>query len=163
MRPGMPTPTVLPPATTTMTPPTPMVMPTTMRMRSPSRLVLLTMPEMQEERQDRRPHEEEHLHDANRKRRLQHRACLLEVLGERVPGLFAREAEGTQGLIDCVGAAGPVTAVCGADETQLVDRGNEGTEEAEVDEDDEDRRAFGRVQPDEGVQTPEDGHHGDDE
>lgn len=59
----------------------------------PSSLHLLMMSQMQKESQNSRPHEEEHLHDAYRKRRLEHRARLLQVLREWIPGLFTRESE----------------------------------------------------------------------
>lgn len=59
-------------------------------------LTLPTMPQVQEERQNGRPHEEDGLHDAHGKRRLQHRAALVQLVRERVPRLLAVQAERAQ-------------------------------------------------------------------
>lgn len=72
---------------------------------------LVTMPQMQKERQNGRPHEEERLHDTHRKRRLQHRTALIQLAREWIPRLLTVQTERAQRFIDGIGAAVPVVAV----------------------------------------------------
>lgn len=60
-------------------------------------------------------------------------------------------------------AAIPVSAVLIGDEAQLVDTGDEGSEEAEVYESHENSGASGGRVPNHGVEGPEHGDHTDDE
>lgn len=54
-------------------------------------------------------------------------------------------------------------AVSVGDEAELVDGGDEGADEAEVDEGDEERGAFCCGEAEERVDAPEDGDYADDE
>lgn len=114
-----------------------------------------------EEREDGGPEEEDGLHDAEREARLEHGARLVEVKRQRVAGAHAIVAKGPQRDVD--GAAVPARAVLVGDEAQLVDGGDEGAEEADVDEGDEGRGALGGRVADQRVEGPEDGDDADDE
>lgn len=89
---------------------------------------------MQEHCQQRCPEEKDRLHDAHRKRGLQHGACLVDVQGVMVDAL-AVLAKGTERYPHR--ATVPMGAVCVGDKAQLIDTGNEGPEEEEVHEGDE--------------------------
>lgn len=119
----------------------------------------LTPPDPQ--RPERRPEEENNLHDPHCKARLQHRTGLVQIICERVPCLRAIEPERAQG--DVFAVAVPVSAVRVCDEAQFVDAGDEGAEEEEVDEGDKDGGAFCGGVADHRVNAPEDGDDTDDE
>ena len=87
------------------------------------------------QRQERSPDKEDDLHDPQRKGSLQHRAGLVDLQRQRVVHLPAVLAKGAEGHPNR--AAVPVRAVGIGDEAQLVDAGDEGAEEAHVDEGDE--------------------------
>lgn len=136
--------------------------PTAMATAADSRLLDddLTAPAVQEQREQRRPEEEDRLHDAHGECGLQHRAGLIDVQGV-VVDVLAILAERPEGYPHR--AAVPVGAVGIGDEAQLVDAGNEGAEEEEVHKGDEDGRALGGGEADERVDGPEDGDDADDE
>lgn len=135
---------------------------TTTTMAPPAHLdIIIAMTAMQHHRNNSRPHEEDNLHNAERKARLQHRAGLIEVESERVIRASAPFAKRTQGDDDR--PAIPAAAVGIGDETQLVDSRDESAQEAQVDEGDEDGGAFCCAEADERVDAPEDGEHADDE
>ena len=122
---------------------------------------MVAVPRVQEEGQQRRPEEEQRLHDPQRKRGLQHRAGLVHLQRERViraTTVLAERAERNP-----YRAAIPVRAVSIGDEAELVDGRDEGTEEEEVDEGDEHGGAFRGGESDQSVDGPEDGDHADDE
>jgi hypothetical protein len=108
---------------------------------------------------DRRPEEENHFHDSHRKARLQHRTGLVQIIRQGIPRLCAVKPERTQG--DVFAIAVPVFAVGICDEAQFVDTGDEGTEEEEVNEGDEDRRALCGGVAYHRVEAPEDSNHAD--
>jgi len=116
---------------------------------------------VQEERQDERDEEEDRVHDPERPRRLQHRAVLVDVYRPRQIAVDAEVAKGAQADVD--GRGGEIGAVRIADAAQLVVGGDEGTDEAEVDEGDEEGGAAGGAEAEEGRDRPGAGEDGDDE
>jgi hypothetical protein len=107
--------------------------------------------------------EEEHdgVHDAQDPRGLEHGAVLVQVerpLGPAVPAIVTERAQ-----VDVDGAEGEVGAVGVVDAAELVDAGDEGAHEAQVDEGDEEGRAAGRAEADERHEGPCEGQHRDDE
>lgn len=96
---------------------------------------------MKEQCQESRPSKENHLHNAHRKRRLQHRTRLIHMQRERVIRAHAVLAERAERNPD--GPAVPAGTVCVGDEAELVDGCDEGTEEEGVHEGDEEGGALG--------------------
>lgn len=125
-------PTAMPPMRR-MTPSTTMAPP-------PHRDVLLLSP-IEKHGQNSRPEKENRLHDTQRKTRLQHRTRLVNIHRKRVPRPLAVDPERAER--DSDGASAPVGAVRGCDKTKLVDGGDEGSEEEQIDEGDEGGGAFG--------------------
>lgn len=97
----------------------------------------LTVLAVNEQRKERSPNKEDHLHDSKRKGSLQHGAGLVNLKRQRVVHLPAILAKGTQGDPDRT--AIPVRAIGVCDEAQLVDARNECTEKAHVKEGDKER------------------------
>ena len=96
---------------------------------------------VQEHRQDRRDEEEDGVHDAKRPRCLEHRTVLVDVGRPRRIAANAEIAKWAEADVD--GRGGEVCAVGLADAAQLVVSGDEGADEAEVDEGDEEGGAAG--------------------
>lgn len=104
-----------------------------------------------EQGEEGRPGEKDDLHDPEGKRSFEHGTGLVDV-GDRV-ALEREGTEGTQRYRDRPSI--PVVAVRTGDEAKLIDCCNEGSEEAEIDEGDKDRRALGAAEPEQGVEAPE--------
>lgn len=138
-------------ASTTMTPPSHSLL------NNDLPLILL----MNKQGQESRPSKEENLHNAQREGRLEHSAGLIHLQRERVTRALAILAERAERDPDHAGV--PVGAVSVGDEAELVDGGDEGADEAEVDEGDEERGAFCCGEAEERVDAPEDGDYADDE
>ena len=114
--------------------------PSTTMAPPPHRSVLL-LPPVEKNRQDSRPEEENRLHNTQRKTRLQHCTRLVNIHRKRVPRPLAVDPERAER--DSDGASAPVGAVRGCDKAELVDGGDEGSEEEQIDEGDEGGGAFG--------------------
>ena len=99
-----------------------------------------TLMPMHKQRKGRRPEEENRIHNPKRKRRLQHRAGLINIQTQRIIALATNIPKRTQG--DVERSTGELRAVCICNPAELVDTCYEGTYEAEVDEGDEDGGAF---------------------
>lgn len=93
-----------------------------------------------EEGENGRPEEEERVHDPEGEGSLQQGAGLVDVHAEVIPIFAADVPEGPQGEVEGPGAE--IGAVGRCDVAELVDAGDEGADEAEVDEGDEDGGAF---------------------
>jgi len=76
--------------------------------------------------------EEDDVHDGKGKAGLEHGACLVDVQRPVTAALTAIVAKGTQTEVDASAAEFRAVLVC--DGTQLVDSGNQGAYESEVDE-----------------------------
>lgn len=120
---------------------------------------LLMMP--QEIRKHRRRKKRKRIQYRKRKRRLQHRTHFIWILAQRIIRSLTPESKGAQG--QQVLAAGEVVAVFRGDTAELVDAGDEGADEAEVDGGNEDGGPFGVAVAQEGFEGPDAGEHGDDE
>lgn len=105
------------------------------RMRLLNHSPMVRIPVIDPKRNNRRPEEEQDLHDPDRKASLQHATCLVQVISERVVHLPTRESERAQCVVDAAAVPAATVGVC--DEAQLVYACDEGAEEEEVDEGDE--------------------------
>jgi len=111
------------------------------------------------QRQQRRKKEENTIHDTKRKRRLEHRTRFINIDTDAIERRGAKDAEG-----DAVRVGGfQRCAVCAADAAQVVDAGDEGAYEAQVDEGDEVGVGARAVVGEERGDGPDGGEHGDDE
>lgn len=102
--------------------------------------------------------EEQNLHNAHRKRSLEHRTRLVHIEMLAVVVHRAKRAQR-----DRHGVSVPAAAVCVGDEAQLVHGSNKSTEEAQVHQRDEAGGALGAAKADHRVGAPEDGDGADDE
>ena len=116
---------------------------------------------MHEQRQDERDEEEHRVHNPKRPRRLQHRAVLVDIDRPWRIAADAKIAERPESDVD--GRELEACAVGLADAAELVVGGNEGADEAEVDEGDEEGRAAGGAEAEEGHDGPGTGEDRDDE
>lgn len=148
-----------------MRPPARMATTTSMagRATAHSRLLVhhIAMVPVQEETQAEGEEEEDAVHDSERKGRLEHRACLVDVQRQVRAGVVAIITKGPERDVEAAG--GEVGAILVADATELVDGGDEGTNEAEINDGDKDGRAFGRAVADQGRESPCACEDGDDE
>lgn len=108
---------------------------------------------------ERRPCEEDNLHDPHGKARLEHRARLVQTRGFKIS--VEAEPEGAQRHLDA--PAVPMGTVRIGDEAQLVDAGDECAKEAQIDKGDKAGGAASVAQTDEGIEAPEHGDGADDE
>lgn len=120
--------TAVPPATSMTVAPPP-------RMRLLNHSPMVRIPVIDPKRNNRRPEEEQDLHDPDRKASLQHATCFVQVISERVVHLPTRESERAQCVVDAAAVPAATVGIC--DEAQLVYACDEGAEEEEVDEGDE--------------------------
>ncbi len=121
--------------------------------------LLLLAPPTMEKRQHARDKEEYHIHDAQRKGSLQHRALLIRAKVQPIHRHAANVPE-----IDLERfARRHVGAVLVGDAAELVDGGDQGAEEEEVDDADEDGVGFGAVVGEERGDGPGGAEDGDDE
>jgi hypothetical protein len=111
-----------------------------------------------EQRPDGRKEEEHHLHNAHRKRRLEHGARLVEIQAcARVHNRAKRaQRDRRAGRI-------PAGAVGAGNEAQLVHAGDQRAEEAEIQERDEEGGAARAAEADQRVEAPEGRDGADDE
>lgn len=99
---------------------------------------------MDPQRKERRPREEYNLHNPNGKARLKHRARLVQTRGFKVR--VEAEPKRTQRHLDA--AAVPVGTVRSGDEAQLINAGDKGAKEAQINKGDENGRPTGVAQAD---------------
>ena len=120
---------------------------------------LLPIP-MHKQQQETRYEKEDAIHNPERKARLQHRTRLIRIQGKGLRSTNTVRSKGNRDPGSIVGEAG---AVCGGYATKFVDAGDEGTNEAEVDEGNEDGGITCRFAPEEGYDGPDGTEGGDDE
>ena len=129
----------------------------------PVRLCNLRLPSIpasvHEKQQNARYEKEDAIHYAKCKARLQHRAILI---GIEMEGRISADAIIIDGHGE-VTVCGEACAVCVGDVAKFVDAGDEGADEAEVDEGDEDGGIAGGFATENGYDGPGGGQDGDDE
>jgi len=109
--------------------------------------------------QQTRNEEENDIHNAKRKARLKHGACLIDLHTHPINIRIAQRTE-----IDIVrGASGDSRAVGVGDEAQLIDTGDEGAHKTEIDEGDEEGIGARAVVGEERGDGPGGGEDADDE
>lgn len=121
-------------------------------------LLLFPLP-THEQQQEARNSKEDAVHDPERKARLQHRAILIRVQAEWRISADAIVVDGER-EVAVVFESG---AVGSGDVAQFVDAGDEGANEAEVDEGDEEGGVTGGFAAEDGGDGPGGGEDGNDE